>query len=162
MVDAQCHRDVIGIAASNAMKLLTFQARRFAWQSFSKTLEDAPEVDVDASVTDAVVVFLHAEVEDEPEAADQRVFKHSLKHLKWLANKRGLRTVVLHSFAHLGGSNASAAYAQSFIERLAIRLRDTGYDVACTPFGYFCSWQIDVYGDSLAKVFKQIDPPPTG
>ncbi|MGK0301870.1 MAG: hypothetical protein ACI89X_002750, partial [Planctomycetota bacterium] len=24
------------------------------------------------------------------------------------------------------------------------------------PFGYFCEWQIDVHGESLAKVYKQI------
>lgn len=139
------------------MKLLTFQARHFAWRSFRRTLDDVPEVDVDEHVEEAVVVFIHAEAQDEPEPAHRRAFKHTLKHIKWLANKRGLKAVVLHSFAHLGGDNAQPEYARQFIEQLAERLGDTGYAVSCTPFGYFCSWQIDVYGDSLAKVFKQID-----
>jgi len=141
------------------MKLLTFQARHFAWQSFRRTLEDVPDVEVDERVEDAVVVFIHAEAQDEPDEGHRRAFKHTLKHIKWLANKRGLKTVVLHSFAHLGGDNAHPDYALRFIEQLAERLCNTGYDVSRTPFGYFCSWQIDVYGDSLAKVFKQIDSP---
>lgn len=40
------------------MKLLMFQAKRFWWKSFSKTLEDVSDVDVEETVTDTVVVFL--------------------------------------------------------------------------------------------------------
>jgi hypothetical protein len=46
------------------MKLLMFQAKRFWWKSFSKTLEDTPDEDVEETVTDALVVFFHAEGED--------------------------------------------------------------------------------------------------
>lgn len=137
------------------MKLITYQARRFAWQSFSQTLEDADPGPVDESVDDAVVVWLHVEALDVEQ--EKRAFKHTLKHIKWIANKREMRTVVLHSFAHLGGENAPPEFARGFIERLAERLRGTGYAVQVTPFGWFCSWQLDVYGDSLAKVFKAID-----
>ena len=137
------------------MKLLCFQARRFRWKSYSRTLEDVEEVDVEDEVNDAVVVFLHAESRDEGDAARPRVFRRTLKHVKWLANKRDLRTIVLHSFTHLGGENASSAFAQGFIAELAERLGSTGYDVRSTPFGYFCEWDLGVYGDSLAKVWKE-------
>ena len=36
------------------------------------------------------------------------------------------------------------------------RLREAGYDVWTTPFGYFCEWDLSVYGESLAKVWKEI------
>ena len=84
------------------------------------------------------------------------MFRHTLKHIKWLANKRDYRNIVLHSFAHLGGQNASAEFAHALLSELSERLTATGYTVKCTPFGYFCEWQIDVHGESLAKVFKQI------
>ena len=94
------------------------------------------------------------------EAADaedhKRVFKHTLKHVKWLANKRELQRVVLHSFTHLGGENAAPEYALDFMAQLEARLASTGYTVRLTPFGYFCSWDLRVYGDSLAKVYKAI------
>ena len=140
------------------MKLLTWQAERFAWRSFSKTLEDQPDQDVDVSVEAAVVVFMQVEIGDQPPEARKRAFKHTLKHLKWLANKRGLRRVVLHSFAHLGGQNAEAEFAKAFLDELDQRLTDTGYEVHQTPFGYFCAWDLSVYGDSLAKVWKEIEP----
>jgi hypothetical protein len=135
------------------MKLLTFQAKRFRWKSFSKTLPEAEDVDVDQTVEEAVVVFAHAEERD----AEQRdsVFRQTLKHVKWLANKRGMKSVVLHSFTHLGATSAPPEFAQAFLLELAERLRATGYSVWITPFGWFCEWDLSVHGDSLAKVWKE-------
>lgn len=135
------------------MKLLLFQAKKFYWASFSKTLEDAPAQEVAETVTEALVVFLHAEAEDE---ANSKLETKVVKNIKWLANKRGLKNIVLHSFTHLSGSTASPAFAADFLNGLDRRLGDTGYTVWQTPFGYFCEWELAVYGDSLAKVFKEV------
>ena len=136
------------------MKLLTFQAKRFWWRSFSKTLEDVEAVAVEQEVFDAVVAFYQVEAADAANRAS--VFRQTLKHLKWLANKREMRTVVLHSFTHLGGENVEPDFARALTEELAARLRETGYTVWITPFGYFNEWDLSVYGESLAKVWKQI------
>jgi hypothetical protein len=64
--------------------------------------------------------------------------------------------VVLHSFTHLGGETEAPGFAQAFLKRLAERLRGTGYEVWITPFGYVCEWDLSVYGESLAKVFKTL------
>jgi hypothetical protein len=135
------------------MKLLTFQARRFRWKSFSKTLPEAEDLDVDETVEECVVVFLHAEERDAAERAS--VFKKALKHVKWLANKRGMQRVVLHSFTHLGAASAAPEFARAFLVELAERLRTTGYEAWITPFGWFCEWDLSVHGDSLAKVWKE-------
>lgn len=135
------------------MRVLTFLARSFAWQPFSQTLPDAPPAQA-GQATDAVVAFIHVEAQDH--ANRSRAFRHLLKHLKWLANKKGFRHIVLHSFTHLGGESADPDFAHALLLDLAERLRSTGYQVDITPFGYFCSWQLDVYGESLAKVYKAI------
>ena len=147
-----------------AMKLLTFQAKRFRWKKFSQTIPDSPctppadgkstEPELEQTVEGAVVVFLHAEQKDADDRAS--VFRQTLKHVKWLANKRGLRSVVLHSFTHLGAENAAPDFARAFMEELAERLRATGYSVWITPFGWFCEWDLSVHGDSLAKVWKEV------
>ncbi len=136
------------------MKLLMFQAKRFWFHSFERTLEAVEEVDVETEVTEAAVIFVHAEVQDEAQASS--VLTKALKNVKWLANKRGLENVVLHSFTHLGGDTASPELARNFLEAMAERLRATGYQVWLTPFGYVCEWDLSVYGESLAKVFKAI------
>jgi hypothetical protein len=138
------------------MKLLCFQAKRFRWKTHSKTLPEVPAQDVDQTVEATLVVFIHAEAHDAVDERKTSVLRQTLKHIKWLANKRELKNIVLHSFAHLGSEAAAPAYAEALITALAQRLRETGYQVWITPFGYFCEWDLSVYGDSLAKVWKQI------
>jgi len=138
------------------MKLLCFQAKRFRWKTHSKTLPDVADQDVDQEALETVVVFLHAEAADGEVESNASVLRQSLKHIKWLAKKRGLKNIVLHSFTHLGGVTAPATLAESFISTLQQRLSDTGYRVWTTPFGYFCEWDLSVYGESLAKVWKEI------
>jgi hypothetical protein len=138
------------------MKLLCFQAKRFRWQTYAKTLPDVPDQRIDQEVEEAVIVFIHAEGADAAPERAPSVLRQSVKHIKWLANKRSMRNLVLHSFAHLGGAGAEPEFAGSLIEELARRLTEGGYQVATTPFGYFCEWDLSVYGDSLAKVWKEI------
>lgn len=138
------------------MKLLCFQAKRFRWKTHSKTLPEVPDREVDQEVAETLVVFLHAEGADADDDRSRSVVRQSLKHIKWLANKRALKNIVLHSFTHLGGDTASPAFAESVIDTTAARLRETGYQVWTTPFGYFCEWDLSVYGESLAKVWKEI------
>lgn len=138
------------------MKLLCFQAKRFRWKTHSKTLPEVADQDVDEEVKEVVVVFLHAETSDDQDERRNAVLRQALKHVKWLANKRELRNIVIHSFTHLGGTTAPPAVAESFIAILTDRLRENGYRVSVTPFGYFCEWELSVYGESLAKVWKEI------
>jgi hypothetical protein len=138
------------------LRLLCFQTRRFAWKPFERTLPDAAEHEEAVEVRGAVVAFVHVETADTQAEREASVFRQTLKHLKWLANKRALRTVVLHSFTHLGGDSAEPAAAHDFLVRLADRLRETGYTCHITPFGWFNEWDLSVHGESLAKVWKQI------
>lgn len=139
------------------MKLLCFQAKRFRWKTHSKTVpEVADQNQIDQEVAEAVIVFIHAEAADNDSERSASVLRQSLKHIKWLANKRGLKNIVLHSFTHLGGVSAEPADAETFIATLDQRLQETGYQVWLTPFGYFCEWDLSVYGESLAKVWKEI------
>ncbi len=107
------------------MRLLCFQAKRFWWKTFEKTLADAPTQEVEMEVRDAVVALLHVEAGDVDPEREPSVFRQTLKHLKWLANKRDLRVVVLHSFTHLGGDSAQPVAAQALLERLAQRLTES-------------------------------------
>jgi hypothetical protein len=127
---------------------------RYWYRPFSKTLEQAEDVSEEEEVPEAAVIFVHAEAEDGQRRG--KVLTKALKNIKWLANKRGLKNIVLHSFTHLSSSTASPEFAHDFLEEVAGRLRRTGYNVWLTPFGYVCEWELSVYGESLAKVFKEI------
>ncbi len=136
------------------MKLLMFMSSSFRYRTFLKTLSHAPEQDVDESLSEVAVVFVHVEAEDT--VRRDSLLRKTQKNVKWLANKRSLRNVALHSFTHLSESKAEPEFARAFLEALAERLRRNGYAVWITPFGYTCEWELAVYGESLAKVFKSI------
>ncbi len=135
------------------MKLLMFQARRFHFKSFLKTIASTIDREIEEDLRDVAVIFVHAEAEDERR---QKLAATVVKNIKWLANKRRLNNVVLHSFTHLSTSKADPEFAQALLEDLAARLSGAGYSVWLTPFGYTCEWDLSVYGESLAKVFKSI------
>jgi hypothetical protein len=134
------------------MRLLMFLAKQFAFRPFEKTLPDAADAGGEVRVADAAVIFVHAEPQDEANAAGLET--KFVKNVKWIAGKRGFRSVVLHSFTHLAEASASPQFAEAFLQSAATRLRNTGYQVTLTPFGWVCEWELSVYGESLAKVFK--------
>lgn len=138
------------------MKLLCFQAKQFRWKTHEKTLANVPERHAEEVIAHTVVAFVHAETGDEQEHRRDAILRQTLKHLKWLANKRHFKNIVVHSFTHLSAQTAPADFAASFIEDVARRLRDNGYSVWVTPFGYLCEWDLSVHGESLAKVWKEI------
>lgn len=147
------------------MRLLTFTARRFAWRVHAASgaraaLPPGPAeasgagASAEGDVRETVVAFVHLERRDEGPARS-RALRHAAKHLKWLAGRRRLRTLVLHSFTHLGGDTADAEFARAFLEELAARMRAAGHAVQATPFGTTCAWDLEVHGESLAKVWKE-------
>ena len=73
-----------------------------------------------------------------------------------LARKREVGSVVLHSFAHLGGTSASPEFGEAWLGDLARKLEARGYAVARTPFGWTNAWEMAVHGESIAKVWKEI------
>ena len=136
------------------MKMLMFLAKQFTFRPFEKTLPDADDGGGEVQVDNAAVVFVHAEPQDETDAAGLET--KFVKNVKWIAGKRTLKNIVLHSFTHLAGASASPQFAETFLQSAAMRLRNTGYQVTLTPFGWVCEWELAVFGESLAKVFKSL------
>jgi hypothetical protein len=135
------------------MKLLLFYGRKWWFKTASKSLPQVPDIETEDSLENAVVVFYHAEMEDEEKG--KGVLDKLVKNIKWLAGKFGTKNVVIHSFNHLSSSKASPEFSEQIIKQATERLQNAGYTVMCTPFGYFNEFLIHVGGESLAKVFKE-------
>jgi hypothetical protein len=136
------------------LKLLLFYAHNWWFKTAAKSLPHVDDVDMEKSVDNSAVVFLHAEKEDEEKG--KSLLDKLVKNIKWLAGKFGTKNVVIHSFNHLSSSKASPEYSEQIIKQAAERLQNAGYTVICTPFGYFNEFRIHVGGESLAKVFKEL------
>ena len=136
------------------MKLLMFLAKETAFRPFEKTLPDADDSASEVKTTNAAVIFVHSEPQDEADPSGLET--KFVKNIKWIAGKRGIRNIVLHSFTHLAETSASPQFAEGFLHSAAQRLRDTDYQVNLTPFGWVCEWELSVFGESFAKVFKSL------
>lgn len=136
------------------MKLLMFNVKEFWYKTFSKTLEDVEEIEKEEIIKDAIVVFANVEKEDEEKTA--RIIRKTVKNITWLAGKTDRNRVVLHSFAHLSDSKSSVEFAREVFKIIEDRLKNRGYDVFVTPFGYFLEFKLHVSGESLAKVWKAL------
>lgn len=136
------------------MKLLMFLAKEFTFRPYEKMLPEAANDWSEVRVENAAVVFVHVEPQDEVAPSGQET--KFVKNIKWLAGKRGFHNIVLHSFTHLADASSTSQYAEAFLQSAAQRLHQTGYQVTLTPFGWVCEWDLSVYGEGLAKVFKSI------
>jgi len=136
------------------MKLLLFYAHTWWFKTASKSLPQAPDIEKEDAIEKTVVVFFHAEEEDE--AKGKSLLDKVVKNIKWLAGKFGTKSVVIHSFNHLSSSKASPEFSEQIIKQAAEKLQNAGYTVMCTPFGYFNEFKMHVGGESLAKVFKEL------
>jgi hypothetical protein len=96
------------------MKLLLFYAHTWWFRTAAKSLPHVPDSDREESIDNAVVVFFHAEKEDEEKG--KSLLDKLVKNIKWLAGKFDTKHVVIHSFNHLSSSKASPEFSEQLIQ----------------------------------------------
>jgi len=136
------------------MKLLMIYANRFAFRTSLKSLDSVPESNEQNTIENAVVGFIHVEEKDEEHLPD--VETKLIKNLKWAARKNNTERIVLHSFTHLSESKASSEITKQSLNNSEQRLKNAGYEVQQTPFGYFLDLDVEAPGYPLARLFKDI------
>jgi hypothetical protein len=136
------------------MKLLLIYCKRFGYTPAVKTIDNASESIISKQYDNVQVAFIQVEQEDIER--DKEVEKKLIKNLKWICGKNQVDKIILHSFAHLSESKADPEFTGLFFKKVEERMKNAGYDVYQTPFGYFLDLQVEAPGFSLARVFKNI------
>jgi hypothetical protein len=136
------------------MKVLFIYCKEFAYTPTTKTIADALDAIASVRYENVQVAFIQSEQEDMEREND--VVTKLLKNLKWVSGKNQVKKVVLHSFAHLSDSKADPDFTRLLFNKVEERLKNAGYQVSQTPFGYFLDLQVDAPGFSLARVFKDL------
>lgn len=106
------------------------------------------------SVSEGVVVF--AAVEKNDEAEPEAVATRAAEAIAEVAGQLGVRTVVLHSFAHLFVELSTPATAQQVLAMTQSRLEAESYSVAQTAFGWFNRLNMQAKGHPLSRVARQV------
>ena len=136
------------------MKLLLIYCTKFGYTPTVKTLETADEPGAPQDYEEIQTAFIQVEQEDAEK--EKEVEKKLVKNLKWICGKNQCKKVMLHSFAHLSESKANPEFTRALFDRTEERMKNAGYTVYQTPFGYFLDLRVDAPGFSLARVFKDV------
>jgi len=135
------------------MKLLMIYTENFSYKTNVNNLESVEKYEEEKQIENALVGFIQVEQKDEEDIAKAET--KMIKNLKWAAKKNETTIIVLHSFAHLSMSKADELVTKEMFDRAEQRLKNSGYKVSQTPFGYFLDLDIQAPGKSLARVFKE-------
>ncbi len=136
------------------MKLLIIYANKFGYKTSNKGLENAETIDEESLYTNSLVGFIHFEEKDEENLSS--VETKMIKQLKWAARKNETEKIILHSFAHLSNSKGSPELTKQLFNSAEERLKNSGYEVSQTPFGYFLDLNVQAPGHSFSRLFKDI------
>ncbi len=135
------------------MKLLMIYTDKFSYRTNIKNLESVEKYEENKQTENVLVGFIQVEQKDEEDISKAET--KMIKNLKWAAKKNETNHIVLHSFAHLSISKADEVTTKEMFNRAENRLKDSGYEVSQTPFGYFLDLDIQAPGRSLARIFKE-------
>jgi len=97
-------------------------------------------------------------VEQGDETAPAAVAEGAAAALEDLARRVGAGRLVLHSFAHLFAELAAPADAVAILSLTAERLRERGFEVVRTPFGWFNTLELRAKGHPLSRVARVVRP----
>ena len=136
------------------MKVLMLFADEFSYTVTTKTLLDFEDAEGSKSFNDILVAFIQVEKEDEEEVSKK--VKKLIKSIKWAAGKNKTKNVLLHSFAHLSSSKADPKITKEILDKAEERLKNVGFTVEQTPFGYFLDLKLSAPGVSQARIFQDL------
>ncbi len=137
------------------MRVLIFYTKSFSYTPAIKNLDEAPDPGKAKTFENCLLACIQVETSDEEKDVRSRE-KKLVNHLKWALRKNNARSIVLHSFAHLGESKASVDFTKSVFDAAQVRMKNADIETAQTPFGYFLDLKIDAPGFSLARIWAEL------
>jgi len=150
----QKHLNLMNLKSSE-VKVLTMFVDEFSYYPAQKNPDTSSIVSEGRSFAKSILAFIQVEQSDEENDLKSRE-KKLVNHLKWVARKNETNSIILHSFAHLSESKASAEFTLELFNQAEIRLRNGEYVTAQTPFGYFLDLNIKAPGLSLARIWASL------
>lgn len=138
------------------MRMLVFHVDRFASKvterGRSRIIEEVADSQV--QVGEALVVLTSVEARDEADLEKTSI--EAAREVESLANQLKVRTIVIHPFAHLFAELSSPEAAVKTFANMEHHLKEKGFEVKRTPFGWFNTLEMKAKGHPLLRVARII------
>ena len=147
------------MSVCSSMRLLLLHCEYFEYtvrEQAIKTPEEIEEASRAGRFENILVAFCTVEKEDEPNP-DEVVTK-ATESIAEVADSVKTNRLLVYPYAHLSSSLAGRDIAISSIRELAQRLRERGYEVHRSPFGYYKSFNLKCLGHPLSELSRTIRP----
>ena len=106
------------------------------------------------TIGEGMVVFAATEKADEPDP--EAVALRAVEAIEDVAGRLGTHTVVLHSFSHMFVELSTPAISRQIFDRTEALLRERGYAVSQSAFGWFNRLELRAKGHPLSRVARQV------
>ena len=139
------------------MKLLFIHSDYIEYEVKNKAIK-TPEEDVKKSdrLEEALTVFTAVEKVDE-KAVDESVLE-TVNEIQKTAELLKVENVMIYPYAHLSSSLAGSRKAQEILVGIEQELKNRGFNVKRSPFGWYKSFKISCKGHPLSELSREIIP----
>jgi len=139
------------------LRVLLIHAEEFSYAVREKAIAEPESYDESRktdSVGNVLVAFSTVEKEDEKNPAS--IGTNLASEIASVAGQVATRRVVLYPYAHLSNSLASPEKAIRVLDEAEAALRNAGFEVHRSPFGYYKSFKITCLGHPLSELSRSI------
>lgn len=105
------------------------------------------------SADNSIVAFIA--VEDEDMERENEVVEKFVKFIKKHSKTLGVKSVVIHPFAHLFVKLAPPEKAANILKTIQLKLKNEEINVERTPFGWFNELSIKAKGHPISRVARR-------
>ncbi len=139
------------------MRILFIHADFMEYEVKEKTKDAQPIADEmkKGRMEEALVCFITVEEKDEEDIGTTA--KAAASEIVDVAKIVKVTRMVLYPYAHLSSSIAKPAIARELLGHITESLRDGGYEVMSSPFGYYKSFTISCKGHPLSELSREIE-----
>jgi len=141
------------------MRLLLLHCEYFEYAVREQAVKNPEKLDAaskECRFENILVAFCTIEKEDEQNPDD--VIEKSAESIAGVADSVRTNRVLVYPYAHLSSSLASRDTAISTLEGLTSRLRERGFEIHRSPFGYYKSFNLRCLGHPLSELSRTIRP----
>lgn len=121
----------------------------------TKFAEEIPDEKKYGRMDDALVVFIAVERRDE--GSEEKVAERAEEEIEKVCAQVKSERVVLYPYAHLSSLLSKTETAVETLARLEHALREKGFEVLRSPFGWYKSFKISCKGHPLSELSREID-----
>ncbi len=139
------------------MRLLLIHSEEFSYAVRERAIPE-PEQLEDAHRTETLhdVLVAFCTIEKDDENNPQQVASNAAKEIADVAEQVKTKRIVLYPYAHLSSSLASRDKALAVLDVAYRHLKEGGFEVHRSPFGYYKSFRISCLGHPLSELSRTI------